>query len=148
MGIIIEYPHHILLDYQLTFVFQLLLIICSFHHLIEIFASRLLIRYCNHLDLPPNVQPICGDIIKKAREYGIADGRSPVSIAGGAIYFTTHLLGRPKTAREISEVAGVSESTIKLVYRLYYAEREKLVEQKWIDEGRAKMERLPMDNSR
>lgn len=111
-------------------------------------AEDLLIRYCNHLDLPPNVQPICGDIIKKAREYGIADGRSPVSIAGGAIYFTTHLLGRPKTAREISEVAGVSESTIKLVYRLYYAEREKLVEQKWIDEGRAKMERLPMDNSR
>jgi transcription initiation factor TFIIB len=111
-------------------------------------AEDLLIRYCNHLDLPPNVQPICGDIIKKAREYGIADGRSPVSIAGGAIYFTSYLLGKPKSARDISAVAGVSESTIKLVYRLYYAEREKLVNEKWIKEGKASLDRLPVDNSR
>jgi len=107
----------------------------------------LLVRYCNHLDLPPNVQPICGDIIVKARELGIADGRSPVSIAGGAIYFTCHLLGKPKSARDISAVAGVSEGTIKLVYRLYYADKEKLVKEEWIKEGKAKLERLPLDTS-
>jgi len=111
-------------------------------------AEDLLIRYCNHLDLPPNVQPICGDIIKKAREYGIADGRSPVSIAGGAIYFTSYLMGKPKSARDISAVAGVSESTIKLVYRLYYGERERLVNEKWIKEGKVSLDRLPVENSR
>jgi len=110
-------------------------------------AEDLLVRYCNHLDLPPNVHPICAEIIKEARLKGIADGRSPVSIAGGAIYFTCHLLGKPKSAKEISLVAGVSEGTIKLVYRLYYAEKEKLVKEEWIASGKAKMDRLPFDNS-
>ncbi|KAI0770856.1 transcription initiation factor IIB [Irpex lacteus] len=108
----------------------------------------LLVRYCNHLDLPANVQPICSDIIVKARELGIADGRSPVSIAGGAIYFTCHLLGKGKSAKHISEVAGVSEGTIKLVYRLYYAEKEKLVKEEWIKDGKAKLERLPVESSK
>jgi transcription initiation factor TFIIB len=107
--------------------------------------ENLLVRYCNHLDLPPNVQSICGDIIIAARTHGIADGRSPVSIAGGAIYFTCHLLGKVKSARDIGAVAGVSEGTIKLVYRLYYADKEKLVKQEWIKDGRAKLERLPID---
>lgn len=107
--------------------------------------ENLLVRYCNFLDLPPNVQAICSDIIIAARQHGIADGRSPVSIAGGAIYFTCHLLGKVKSVRDISAVAGVSEGTIKLVYRLYYAEKEKLVKQEWIDEGKAVMARLPFD---
>ena len=80
------------------------------------------------------------------RELGIADGRSPVSIAGGAIYFTCYLLDKPKTIREISTVAGVSEGTIKLVYKLYYADKEKLVKDEWIKEGRAKLERLPVES--
>jgi len=108
--------------------------------------ENLLVRYCNHLDLPPNVQSICGDIIIAARKHGIADGRSPVSIAGGAIYFTCHLLGKVKSARDISAVAGVSEGTIRLVYRLYYNDKEKLVKDEWLTDGKAKMERLPFDS--
>jgi transcription initiation factor TFIIB len=107
--------------------------------------ENLLVRYCNHLDLPANVQSICGDIIVAARQHGVADGRSPVSIAGGAIYFTCHLLGKPKSSRDISVVAGVSEGTIKLVYRLYYLEKEKLVKDEWIKEGRADLDRLPVE---
>ncbi|KAH9036035.1 hypothetical protein EDB83DRAFT_2543574 [Lactarius deliciosus] len=56
----------------------------------------LLVRYCNHLDLPPHVQAICKDIIAAAREHRTADGRSPVSIAGSAIYFACLLLGVSK----------------------------------------------------
>lgn len=108
----------------------------------------LLVRYCNHLDLPPNVQPICSDIIVKARDLGIALGRSPISVAGGAIYFTCHLLGKPKSMKDISAVAGVSEATIKLVYRLYYADKEKLVKEDWIKEGKADMERLPVESAK
>jgi len=110
--------------------------------------ENLLVRYCNHLDLPPNVQAICSDIIIAARKYGIADGRSPVSIAGGAIYFTCHLLGKVKSVRDISAVAGVSEGTIKLVYRLYYTAKEKLVKQEWIDEGKVNIDRLPLDSNK
>jgi transcription initiation factor TFIIB len=107
--------------------------------------ENLLVRYCNHLDLPANVQAICSDIIVAARKHGIADGRSPVSIAGGAIFFTCQLLNKDKGVREISSVAGVSEGTIKLVYRLYYAEKEKLVKKEWIDEGKADLSRLTFD---
>ncbi|TFK25956.1 transcription initiation factor IIB [Coprinopsis marcescibilis] len=108
--------------------------------------ENLLVRYCNHLDLSPQVQSICHDIIVTARKHGIGDGRSPVSVAGGAIHFTCHLLGKEKSIRDISAVAGVSEGTIRLVYRLYYAERTKLVKQKWIDEGKADLNRLPIES--
>ncbi|KAF8655343.1 hypothetical protein AX16_003116 [Volvariella volvacea WC 439] len=110
--------------------------------------ENLLVRYCNHLDLPANVQSICSDVIIAARQHGIGDGRSPVSIAGGAIYFTCHLLGKQKSVRDISAVAGVSEGTIKLVYRLYYAQKEKLVKKEWIEDGRASLDRLPFDSTK
>jgi transcription initiation factor TFIIB len=72
----------------------------------------LTVRYCNHLNF---VQAICKVIIVVARDHGTADGRSPVSIAGGAIYFACLLLGVPKAIKEISVVAGVSDVTIKAV---------------------------------
>lgn len=105
--------------------------------------EALLVRYCNHLDLPANVQSICSDIIVRARELGIADGRSPVSIAGGAIYFTCHLLSKSKSLKDIGAVAGVSEGTIKLVYKIYYNERQQLVKEEWIKDGKADLDRLP-----
>lgn len=107
--------------------------------------ETLLVRYCNHLDLPPSLQSMCGDIIVSARKHGIADGRSPVSIAAGAIFFTCQLQGKKKSIRDISAVAGVSEGTIKLVYRLYYAEKEKLVKEEWIADGRVSFDRLSTD---
>ncbi|KAJ3847164.1 cyclin-like protein [Lentinula lateritia] len=110
--------------------------------------ESLVVRYCNHLDLPPKVQSYCADIIVAAREHGIADGRSPVSIAGGAIYFTCCLLNTPKTLKDIGDVAGVSEGTIRLVYRLYFAERTKIVKQKWIDEGKVDMSNLKDEGPR
>lgn len=110
--------------------------------------ENLLLRFCNHLGLPPNVQAICADVIAAARKHGIADGRSPVSIAGGAIYFTCYLLGHEKSAKDITHVAGVSEGTIKLVYKLYYAHKDKLVKKEWIEEGKAKMDRLPYESTK
>ncbi|KAJ7872079.1 hypothetical protein B0H13DRAFT_2236313 [Mycena leptocephala] len=97
----------------------------------------------------PSRRPsICSDIIVEARKHGIADGRSPVSIAGGAIYFTCNLLGKTKSLRDISAVAGVSEGTIKLVYRLYYHDKEKLVKKEWIEDGKADLARLPFEAPR
>ncbi|KAI9465106.1 cyclin-like protein [Lactarius psammicola] len=103
----------------------------------------LLGRYCNHLDLPPHVQKTSKDIIVAAREHGIGGGRSPVSIAGGAIYFACLLLGVSKTVKEISMVAGVSEVTVRVVYRMYCTERQKLVKKEWMAEGKVNMRRLP-----
>ncbi|QRV87845.1 transcription initiation factor IIB [Ceratobasidium sp. AG-Ba] len=106
-------------------------------------AENLLNRYCNQLDLHASVDTACKEVIIAARNHGIADGRSPISIAGAAIFFTSHLLGQPKSAKDICSVAGVSESTIKLVYRILWGDREKLVKKEWLESGKAAMERLP-----
>lgn len=105
--------------------------------------EALLGRYVNHLDLPVYVEKAASDLVKQNREHGVADGRSPISIAGAAIYFASHLYGQPKPAKEIAVVAGVSESTIKLVYKLMWHEKERLVEKKDIESGKAVMSRLP-----
>lgn len=105
-------------------------------------AEDLLARYCNYLDLHPSVQSVCRDVVLNAREHSIAQGRSPVSIAGGAILFATLLLGKNKPVKDISSVAGVSESTIKLVYRLFFAAKDQLVNKEWIETGKADMNRL------
>lgn len=53
------------------------------------------------------------------------------------------LLGKPKTAKEISQVAGVSDGTIRTAYKYLYADREKLIEPEWIADGKGKIENLP-----
>lgn len=111
-------------------------------------AEDLLVRYCNHLDLPPNVQSIASDIIIEARKHGIAAGRSPVSIAGAAIFFACHLLGKTKNIKDIGAVAGVSDGTMRLVYKLFYVEKAKLVKQEWIDSGKVSLARLPSGESK
>src|SRR5258707_1988938 len=58
----------------------------------------LLARYCNHLDLHPSVQGVCRDVVLLAREHSVAQGRSLVSIAGGAILFTNHQTTLPPSA--------------------------------------------------
>ncbi|CAG7848698.1 SubName: Full=Related to RRS1-regulator of ribosome biogenesis {ECO:0000313/EMBL:CCA69080.1} [Serendipita indica DSM 11827] len=103
----------------------------------------LMARYCNYLDLPPALQAYCADVSGRARSRDIASGRSPVSIASGIIYFTAMLFGYSVSLKEIGATAGVSEGTIKLVYRLLWADREALVNEKWIEEGKVKLDNLP-----
>jgi transcription initiation factor TFIIB len=106
----------------------------------------MLVRYCNHLDIPFHVQAICKGIVA-AREHGIADGRSPSSIVGGAIYFACLLLGVPKVIKDIA-VLGVSEGTFKPMYQLFYTNRRKLVKDEWIKEGKVNVDRLPVETAK
>ncbi|KZV62953.1 cyclin-like protein [Peniophora sp. CONT] len=105
----------------------------------------MLVRYCNYLDLPPYAVRYCRDVIVAAREYSIADGRNPMSIAGGAIVFACQLLDIDKPLKDIADVAGVSADVINSVYKSYLAEKEKLVKKEWLESGRAKMERLRLE---
>ena len=59
------------------------------------------------------------------REHDIADGRSPSSKTGAAIYFACLLLGVPEPVKDIAAL-GVSEVNIKRVYQLYYTDRRRL----------------------
>lgn len=105
--------------------------------------ESLINRYCNQLNLDASIVTACGDVVIAARNYSLTDGRSPLSIAGAVIHFTSHLFGRAKSAKEVGVIVGVSEHTVKSLCRTLCQERDKLVKREWLDSGRAVMERLP-----
>lgn len=102
----------------------------------------LLARWCNFLDLDTKVEARCAQVVVACRKHAIADGRSHLSLVGGVIYFTCKLFDINVDLTRISETAGVTEGTIKLIYRILWAEKEKLVKQEWIESGVADMARL------
>ncbi|EHL01473.1 putative Transcription initiation factor IIB [Glarea lozoyensis 74030] len=70
-------------------------------------------------------------------------GRSPLSVAAACIYMASHLLGKPKTPKEISVVAGVSDGTIRTAYKHLYNEKERLIDPDWIKDGKGNINNLP-----
>lgn len=84
-------------------------------------------RFCSNLSLPREVQRVATHIAAVAREKSITDGRNPTSIAAAAIYMASQVSDTKKSQREISEVAGCAESTIKHSYRLMLSRAAELI---------------------
>ena len=80
-------------------------------------ATDLMARFCNHLGLPAFVQTAATNISTRISESGIVAGRSPLTVASACIYFTSYLMNHPKTPREISQIAGVTDVTLRQAYR-------------------------------
>jgi len=108
-------------------------------------AKDLCIRFLSQLglNLPVYVRVSQG-LAEKMSTVGDLAGRSPLSVAAACIYLTSHLLGKPKSPKEISEVAGVSDGTIRTAYKYLYQERERLIEPEWIANGKGNMDNLPV----
>ena len=81
-------------------------------------------------------------IVRTLSELGTLSGRSPISIAATTIWFATMLFDEPRTPKEIGEVAGVSEVTIRLAYKSVYKVKDELIEARWLETGRAVVQRL------
>lgn len=75
-------------------------------------------RFCSRLNLSVEIQRVATNIAAVAKEKSITDGRSPTSIAAAAIYMASQISDTKRSQKEISEVAGCAESTIKHSYRL------------------------------
>lgn len=80
----------------------------------------------------------------KMSTVGDLAGRSPLSVAAACIYMASALLGKPKSAKEISNVAGVSDGTIRTAYKFLYNERDRLIEAEWLGDKGGKMDLLPV----
>lgn len=91
-------------------------------------AVDLVGRLCSSLGLPSEVQMVAADLVVRATAIQSLTSRSPISLAAGALYFTTQLFNSDKTLQEISEASGSSTSTIRVVYKRLYAERTSLVD--------------------
>ncbi|KAI9317225.1 cyclin-like protein [Dichotomocladium elegans] len=91
-------------------------------------SEDLMSRFCSNLQLPNYVQKAGMDLVKRAKELGTLAGKSPISVAAACIYLVSYLFRTPKSTRDIANVAGVSEVTIKSAYKSLYNERTKLID--------------------
>ena len=59
-------------------------------------------------------------IAREAVHLEIVSGRSPISVAAAAIYMASQVSDDKRTQKEISEIAGVADVTIRQSYKLMH----------------------------
>ena len=74
-------------------------------------------RFCNKLGLSGDVQMKTLEILKEASDRELVSGRGPLGIAAASLYIASILCGERRTQFEISDVAGVTEVTIRNRYK-------------------------------
>ncbi len=74
-------------------------------------------RFSSTLHLTPKAQNDAIKILKKAELSELTSGRGPAGIAAAALYLAALLNNEKKTQREVADVAGVTEVTIRNRYK-------------------------------
>jgi len=74
-------------------------------------------RFATELNLSGEVQEKGREIIEKAIKKGLISGRGPTGVAAAAVYIASLLLAERRTQKEVANVAGVTEVTIRNRYR-------------------------------
>lgn len=72
------------------------------------------------------VQRAATHIARKAVEMDIVPGRSPISVAAAAIYMASQGSEHKRSQKEIGDIAGVADVTIRQSYKLMYPHASKL----------------------
>lgn len=93
-------------------------------HLIK--TDDFMSRFCANLNLPNSVQRAATIIAGKAVDLDIVPGRSPISVAAAAIFMACQASEHKKSPKDIGDIAGVAEATIRQSYRLMYPHASKL----------------------
>lgn len=74
-------------------------------------------RFCGMLDLERKVELKAIEIVDRAIKEELTSGRGPTGVAASAIYIAATLTGERRTQREIAEITGVTEVTIRNRYK-------------------------------
>ncbi len=74
-------------------------------------------RFASALKLSPETQTKAAEILEKAQQKELTSGRGPTGIAAAALYVAALLNGEKRTQREVADVAGVTEVTIRNRYK-------------------------------
>ncbi|QZA88832.1 transcription initiation factor IIB [Salinarchaeum sp. IM2453] len=74
-------------------------------------------RFISDLSLSEEVDRTARDLLDQARDRGIHSGKSPVGLAAAAVYAASLLTNEKVTQNQVSEVADVSEVTIRNRYK-------------------------------
>ena len=90
-------------------------------------------RFCGQLGYKFRVAAIAKGVASKSSSINEVSGRSPLSIAAACIYFATNLIQLPATSiKDIQPIAGVSEGTIRVSYKILFKEKEGLIQPDWL----------------
>ncbi|MEM3416355.1 MAG: transcription initiation factor IIB, partial [Candidatus Micrarchaeaceae archaeon] len=74
-------------------------------------------RYVVSLKLSGEAQEKAIELLKRASKRGLVSGRSPTGVSAAAVYIAAALAGERRTQKEVADVAGVTEVTIRNRYR-------------------------------
>ncbi|MBI4918308.1 transcription initiation factor IIB [archaeon] len=74
-------------------------------------------RFATALALSPNTQTKAVEILEQAQHEELTSGRGPTGIAAAALYVAALMNGEKRTQREVADVAGVTEVTIRNRYK-------------------------------
>jgi transcription initiation factor TFIIB len=74
-------------------------------------------RFASELKLSPKTISKAVEIINKAQKAEITSGKGPMGVAAAALYVATLVCNEKKTQREVADVAGVTEVTIRNRYK-------------------------------
>ncbi len=74
-------------------------------------------RFASELNLSGVVQSKAIEIINEAMQNGLTSGRGPTGVAAAALYIASVILGERKTQRDVADIAGVTEVTIRNRYK-------------------------------
>jgi len=80
-------------------------------------SSTYIPRFASMLNLSDRVQVRAMKILLQAKKHDIISGKGPTGCAAAAIYIASVLEGERKTQREVADVVGVTEVTIRNRYK-------------------------------
>ena len=70
-------------------------------------------RFCSMLGLSDKVKAKAMEILTKAKKFDVLSGRGPRGVAAAAIYIASVLCEERRTQREIADICGITEVTIR-----------------------------------
>ncbi|PIT84491.1 transcription initiation factor IIB [Candidatus Micrarchaeota archaeon CG10_big_fil_rev_8_21_14_0_10_45_29] len=79
--------------------------------------SQYVPKFTAALKLSGKVQEKAILLLKKAVNKGLISGRGPTGVAAAAVYIASAMFGERRTQKEVADVAGVTEVTIRNRYR-------------------------------
>lgn len=74
-------------------------------------------RFVTALKLSGETQKKAVEILEQAMQKGLISGRGPMGVAAAAVYIASVLTDERRTQKEVADVAGVTEVTIRNRYR-------------------------------
>ncbi|KAL2267102.1 hypothetical protein VTJ83DRAFT_4379 [Remersonia thermophila] len=114
--------------------------------------EELCIRYCSNLNFinRVRVESVARRLAEKSSDITDLAGRSPLSVAAACIYMASHLVGEPRTTKQISVASSVSDGTVKTAYRYLYAAKDEVLNkqvfhEEMFDEILANADKVPVN---